>query len=102
MVSNYGLVKQRRSRLSYGILSRIEWVEKLHGDKNVVKATSDLFDRDEDCRWVQAIDWLVRQVSLKPFTHISDIQPLEAYCYLTGATCSLSHRTTNQRAKLEH
>jgi hypothetical protein len=70
MASNYGLVKQRRSRLSYGILTRIVWNEKLHGDKNVVKATMDLFDRDEKCRWVQAIDWLIRQVSLLPFTYI--------------------------------
>lgn len=64
MASNYGLVKQRRSRLSYGILTRIVWDEKEHGDKNVVKATTDRFDRGEKCRWVLAIDWLVRQVGL--------------------------------------
>jgi hypothetical protein len=64
MASNYGLVKQRRSRLSYGILTRMVWVEKAHGDKNAVKATADRFDRGEKCRWVQVIDWLVRRVGL--------------------------------------
>jgi hypothetical protein len=97
MASNYGLVKQRRSRLSYGILTRMVWNETVHGDKNVVKATTDLFDRDEGCRWVQVIDWLVRQVCLlslhtPPYL---DIQAPETHLCSLGATDSLSDRTTN-------
>ena len=64
MASNYGLVKQRRSRVNYGVLSRIVWIKDLHGKKDVVKAVADRFDREEKCSWVKAIDWLIRKVGL--------------------------------------
>ncbi len=97
MASNYGLVNQRRSRLSYGILTRVVWDEKLHGDKNVVKAVTDIFDRDEKCRWVQVIDWLVRKVSL-PLFHLRpypDIQAVDTRSCPTGATDSIPDRTAD-------
>jgi hypothetical protein len=68
MASNYGLVKQRRSRLSYGILTYIPWEKKLHGSKKASGAVFDKYNRAEVN--VKVIDWLICKVC-SAFFHLS-------------------------------
>lgn len=58
----HGLIRQRRSRLSYGIFTYVLYNEQEHGPAEVVKPIRDQYEKDEFN--IKAIDWLVRKVSI--------------------------------------
>jgi hypothetical protein len=58
MASRYGLVKQRRSRRSYGIRTYVEYKKK-YGDRETCRPVKDDFDETD---LIEVVDWLVRKV----------------------------------------
>ncbi len=74
MATRLGLVKQRRSRLSYGILTQVQYDPEKHGSEDITQPKRDKFDDTEID--LEVIDWLVRKVGLfhtKLFVLILDI-----------------------------
>jgi hypothetical protein len=66
MASNNSLVKGRRSRLSYGILTYRPYEQGIHKSKKAVRAVWDKFDK-KDIN-VKVIDWFIRKVSSISFS----------------------------------
>jgi len=62
MASRYGLVKQRRSRFSYGILTYYPYDRKIDGDREVARPVWDKFDKKE--MNVKVVEWLFRKVCI--------------------------------------
>lgn len=58
----YGMIKQRRSRLSYGLFTYLDYDEKLHGSKEDLELFLDPVERGDQLQ-LKVIDWLVRKVA---------------------------------------
>jgi hypothetical protein len=63
MASRYGLVKQRRSRLSYGIFTYEQYDPIKHGSEDICSPVKDQYERGrDDPKLIKVVDWLVRKV----------------------------------------
>jgi hypothetical protein len=57
MASRYGLVKQRRSRMSYGNFTYVEYDQMIYGDEEVCEPVKDEFQRTkEDPKSIKVVD----------------------------------------------
>jgi hypothetical protein len=56
------MIKQRRSRLSYGLFTYLDYDEQLHGSKEDMELFIDPVERGDQLQ-LKVIDWLVRKVA---------------------------------------
>ena len=69
MASRYGLVKQRRSTVSCGIFTYIQYDKDVHGTEDVCEPVHDNYEEKNAPKEIKVIDWLVRKVCILTFSH---------------------------------